>query len=48
MTVKNGLQKQKKNNKNNWNYIDKTFAFRLFGKTVFLTKKEAEKALKGQ
>lgn len=36
-----------KNNKNKWNYIDKTFAFRLFGKTVFLTKKEAEKALKG-
>lgn len=35
-----------KNNKNKWNYIDKTFAFRLFGKTVFLTKKEAEKALK--
>lgn len=36
-----------KNNKNKWNYIDKTFAFRLFGKTVFLTKEEAEKALKG-
>lgn len=36
-----------KNNKNKWNYIDKTFAFRLFGKTVFLTKKLAEKALKG-
>lgn len=36
-----------KNNKNKWNYIDKTFAFRLFGKTVFLTKKTAEKALKG-
>ena len=36
-----------KNNKNKWNYIDKTFAFRLFGKTVFLTRKEAEKALKG-
>lgn len=35
-----------KNNKNKWNYIDKTFAFRLFGKTVFLTKGEAEKALK--
>lgn len=36
-----------KNNKNKWNYIDKTFAFRLFGKTVFLTKEEALKALKG-
>ena len=36
-----------KNNKNKWNYIDKTFAFRLSGKTVFLTKKSAEKALKG-
>lgn len=36
-----------KNNKNKWNYIDKTFAFRLFGKTVFLTRKAAEKALKG-
>ena len=36
-----------KNNKNKWNYIDKTFAFRLFGKTVFLTKEEAEQALKG-
>ena len=36
-----------KNNKNKWNYIDKTFAFRLFGKTVFLTKEKAEKALKG-
>lgn len=35
------------NSKNKWNYIDKTFAFRLFGKTVFLTKKSAEKALKG-
>ena len=35
-----------KNNKNKWNYIDKTFAFRLFGKTVFLTRKAAEKALK--
>lgn len=36
-----------KNNKNKWNYIDKTFAFRLFGKTVFLTKEAAKKALKG-
>lgn len=36
-----------KNNKNKWNYIDRTFAFRLFGKTVFLTKEAAEKALKG-
>ena len=27
------------NSKNRWNYIGKTFAFRLFGKTVFLTKK---------
>ena len=36
-----------KNNKNKWNYIDKTFAFRLFGKTVFLTKEAAEKSLKG-
>lgn len=35
-----------KNNKNKWKYIDKTFAFRIFGKTVFLTKEEAEKALK--
>ena len=35
-----------KNNKNKWNYIDKTFAFRLFGKTVFLTKEAAKKALK--
>ena len=34
------------NSKNRWNYIGKTFAFRLFGKTVFLTKKQAEKALK--
>lgn len=36
-----------KNNKNKWNYIDKIFAFRLFGKTVFLTKTKAEKVLKG-
>lgn len=36
-----------KNNKNKWRYIDKTFAFRLFGKTVFITRKEALKALKG-
>lgn len=35
-----------KNNKNKWNYIDKTFAFRLFGKTVFLSREQAEKALK--
>ncbi|MGN0557869.1 MAG: hypothetical protein ACI4IS_00260 [Acutalibacteraceae bacterium] len=36
-----------KNNKNKYAYIDRSFTFGCFGKTVFLTREEAEKALKG-
>lgn len=35
-----------KNNKNKWKYVDRTFDFSKFGKTVFLSRKEAEQALK--
>ena len=35
-----------KNVRNKWKYIDKCFMFSLFGKTVFLARKEAEAKLK--
>ena len=35
-----------KNNKNKFKYVDRTVDFDDFGKTVFLTRKEVEKALK--
>lgn len=37
---------QVKNNKNKWRYVDRTFGFSRFGKTVFLDKGSAKKALR--